>query len=136
MEHSAAIAAPPSDVNSVHALLEQVWRDEPQVKARDRLCFETALIELASNVISHGDAGCGVRFRLAVRVTRARIEADLSDDADDPGLDADAPTMPDAAAESGRGLAMIGALVDELTHSRTADGNTWHLARTLTGAPA
>jgi serine/threonine-protein kinase RsbW len=131
MEHRADIAAPPSDVNSVHDLLDLVWRNEPQVSTRDRLCFETALIELASNVIAHGDAGEGVRFQIAVRVLPDRIEADLLDDAADPHLDSTGPAMPETTAESGRGLALIQSLVDEMHHANTREGNSWRIVRTM-----
>jgi serine/threonine-protein kinase RsbW len=122
------LAAPPDDVNSVHDHLESVWDRHPEVGELDRISFETALIELAANVIRHGDSGEGVTCSLIVDVREDRIEAHLTDSgqAGDIRL---TPALPDELAESGRGIPLITALVDVVRYERAGDANHWHIAR-------
>ncbi len=125
------LAAPPDDVNSVHALLEAVWADHEHVGVMDRISFETALIELSANVISHGDAGDGVTCSVTVNVTADRIEARLVDSGKAGDIRLSGTKLPDEFAESGRGIPLITALVDVVRYERNANGNTWHLSRKL-----
>ena len=69
------LAAAPDDLNQVHELLLEVWRQAPEVPENDRVCFETALIELAANVIRHAGRGIGVRCRLSIEVTPDEVAA-------------------------------------------------------------
>lgn len=125
------LAAPPDDVNDVHALLETVWRENEQVGSIDRISFETALIELASNVIRHGDAGDGITCSVTVTVSADRIEGLLIDSGEPGDIDLDASMLPDDLAESGRGIPLIMALVDVVRYERVPEGNRWYLCRKL-----
>ncbi|MBC7590774.1 MAG: hypothetical protein H7226_06980 [Salinibacterium sp.] len=77
--HTLTLVSPPDDVNTVHALLETVWADAAHVSPTDRFSFETALIELASNVLRHGNSGSGVTCGLRLEVSDDRIDARLND---------------------------------------------------------
>lgn len=125
------LAAPPDDVNSVHGLLETVWAEHEHVGDIDRISFETALIELVSNVIRHGDGGCGIRCSVTVTVTGDRIQARLHDDGEPGDIQLTGRDLPDDLAESGRGIPLITALVDVVRYERSADSNFWYLSRTL-----
>lgn len=125
------LAAPPDDVNSVHGLLETVWSEHEHVGDIDRISFETALIELASNVIRHGDGGCGIRCSVTVTVSENRLEARLIDDGEPGEIELAGRPLPEDFAESGRGIPLITALVDVVRYERSADSNHWYLARTL-----
>ncbi len=126
------LAAPPDDVNSVHDHLESVWDRHPEVGELDRISFETALIELVSNVIRHGNGGFGIRCSVTVTVTLDRIQAQLVDDGEPGDIQLTGRGLPDDLAESGRGNPLITALVDVVRYERSAGRNAWHLARTLT----
>lgn len=129
--HTLEMSVPPDDVNTVHNLLETVWSDAPGISLRDRMSFETALIELASNVIQYANAGTGVSCRVSVETQDDQISASLCDSGKAADVELDGRRMPDGMAESGRGIALIQALVDELTYSRDDDVNHWEITRRL-----
>jgi anti-sigma regulatory factor (Ser/Thr protein kinase) len=123
------ITAPPDTIDSVHSALESVWAVVPDLHATDRMSVETAVIELTANVIQYANRGKPVSFALTIVVYPDRVEATLSDggEVDDVGLHSRG--MPDALAESGRGIPMIQALVDSVEHRRVEGFNHWTLVR-------
>jgi serine/threonine-protein kinase RsbW len=131
-QHSLRMSSPPDDVDTVHDLLETVWSDVPDIGMKDRLSFETALIELASNVMRHADPGSGVLCTLTIETFPDRIEATLSDSGEPGDVQLADRSMPEALAESGRGIPLIQALVDELRYDRADGLNRWYITRQLT----
>ena len=127
--HTLRLESPPGDVNAVHDLLDCVWADVTGLSMRDRVSFETALIELASNIIGHADTGSGVTCTLTIEITDDRMEATLRDTGECGNIDLRQRSMPDELAESGRGLALIQALVDDLDYSQEGNLNRWHITR-------
>jgi len=93
------------------------------------MAFETALIELASNVIQHSETDSGVTCVLSIGVEADRLFARLSDTADAGGITLAGHTMPGDLAESGRGIALIQALVADLRYERVGDRNLWSFER-------
>ena len=129
--HTLRISSPPDDVNTVHNLLELVWRDSPQIRADERLRFEMALIELASNVMRHADAGTGVSCTVTIEMSPHEIRATLSDTGEVGQIELTNRSMPDEFAESGRGIPLVQALVDELRFDREGGLNHWHISRRI-----
>lgn len=129
--HTTTMSAPPDDVNVVHDLLERVWADSPSISMEDRFSFETALIELAANVIRHADGGSGVSCILAIRTASDSISATLVDSGIAGDIDLGWRDMPDELEESGRGIALIKALVDDLHYDIKDDLNRWRISRKL-----
>ena len=128
--HTLHMAVPPGDVDAVHALLETVWADVPDIPMMERFKFETALLELASNVVKHADGGYGLWCTLEIDAGPGRIEALVLDDGEPSDAHVLAPReMPDELSESGRGIAMIQALVDDLAYSREGTTNRWRISR-------
>ena len=126
------IDCPPDDVDAVHKLLNSVWLDRPEVTDGDRFSFETAIVELTSNVIRHGDTGSGISCLITVKIFDDRIEAILVDTGKIAKIDFAEATMPDELAESGRGIPLIKALVDTISYARDGDLNRWQFARKFT----
>ncbi|NEM91956.1 ATP-binding protein [Galbitalea soli] len=123
------LTAPPDDVDTVHRMLGLAWPDGVEVGALDRMAFETALVELAANIIHHGDTGSGVRCTLEFAITSTALRATLRDSGPEVHVDWDAVTMPGEEAESGRGLALIRALVGQAEYERVGGTNVWTIIR-------
>ncbi|WP_254782925.1 MULTISPECIES: ATP-binding protein [unclassified Curtobacterium] len=128
-EHLLELACPPDDVSAVHTFLSGVWDREPTVSAEDRMALELALVELTSNVIEHGAHEHGVSCQLRLAIGDDRVDALLSDDGSPATVDPDAARLPEDLAESGRGLALVRMVVDDLRYERVDDRNRWTVAR-------
>lgn len=128
-EHRLVLAFPPDDVDTVQEFLATVWSGETGVTDEERMAFELALVELTSNVVKHAAPGEGVSCRLEVMVAAGELVATLSDTAE-PGTVVLSPrAMPDESAESGRGLALVQMLVDDLGYERTGGSNVWSIRK-------
>ena len=125
-------AAVPEAIDAVHAELDVLWDDASFVPDIDRMTFATAVIEAASNVVQHAvpESADPVELGVDISVTSIRLEARVSafGAACPEPLNTDA-AMPDGDAESGRGLALIRALVTTVTFQRQDGTNTWTLSK-------
>jgi serine/threonine-protein kinase RsbW len=130
----AVFDAPPATVDNIHELMEQFWELLPTVSATDRFSFETAVIELSSNVIRHADDGSGLSCELAISCTGDALIADLYDTGTPGGVYLASPEMPEPSAEGGRGLPIIHSLVHSVTYNRESGRNRWQLMRRLDGS--
>jgi serine/threonine-protein kinase RsbW len=121
--------ARPEAVNRVHDEVERLWRRHPDVDRRDRLRFESGLVEVVGNVVQHAYAGLPQgRVTVEVEVTDDALSAVVGDDGREPEVDLTDPALPeDELHESGRGLALAAASVDSLDHARAEGHNTWTL---------
>ena len=98
---------------------------------RSLMLFETALGEIGANVLTHGRPG-GHHEDVAyvLRFDGDRASASFTDRG--PAVDDHlSREMPEPLSESGRGLAMARALLDELGYQRDGDLNTWRLVKKL-----
>lgn len=129
--HVVMMTSPPDDIDAVHELLSTVWADAPNISSTDRLSFETALIELTANVFRHADGGDGISCTVDVETFDDRIEATLSDTGERGEIELVDRPMPHSLSESGRGIPLIQALVDELDYTRVGNTNQWRMTRWL-----
>ncbi len=121
--------AVPQTLDALHDLLERVGAEHPELAAADLMLFETAVIEVAGNVVEHGRPPGEVRWTFRLEVRPDGLQARLSDGgAEYPG-GTWGTEMPDAMDEDGRGLALATAVLDSLTYERTADANHWTMVR-------
>jgi serine/threonine-protein kinase RsbW len=127
-ESRIVFRTPPDDIDVVHSALESFWSQD-DVDEIDRMMFETALVELVSNVIQHSTSITTIICALTLSSDETVLKADLEDTASPPRIDLSVREMPDEFAESGRGLAFIQALVDDFDYHRVADRNCWTIAK-------
>jgi serine/threonine-protein kinase RsbW len=120
--------AVPEEIEVLHDLLARVGTEHPDLSPTDLMLFETAVIEIANNVVEHGLPPGEVTWTFRLEVLDDRLEAMLSDDGH--ALREAAPAaMPDSLAESGRGIALADAALDHLSYVRREDVNHWRLVR-------
>ena len=94
--------------------------------------FETAIVEIHGNVVEHGHPPGQVIYAFELEVSSDRLVGILADTGvaapDLSGMD----ELPDEMAESGRGLWLAKATLDDLQYARAGDRNTWKLVRNRT----
>lgn len=130
--HELHACADPDCLGKVHCLLEDMWAGSPDVSEVDRAMFETAVIEIAANIVQHSTAEGPVNCNLTLEVYPERLDAHFRDDGLTAAVNLDTAAMPDALTESGRGLALAKAAVDTLSYERTNGTNHWTLRRSRT----
>lgn len=119
-------------IEAIHNELDALWDDASFVPDMDRMTFATAVIEAAANIVQHAlpvaEKPVEIDVDISVRPTRlvARVSAF---NAREPFANDMQASMPDSDAESGRGLALIEALVTTVTFERQDGTNTWILTR-------
>lgn len=129
-EYTAEGVAVPDSLEELHRLLEDVAGDHPEVSAEDVSMMETAVIEIAGNLIEHGRPAGSVRYRFTLTVLPDRLEGRLSDSGQELPRSLSVATAPDDdMSEDGRGLFLARAVLDELVYVRTPEANTWSMTR-------
>ncbi len=123
--------ATPEMMHMVHAVLEQLWTNHEDVSMVDRIRFETAVIEILGNIVEHAyemeAGGTERRFDVRLTATDTALVAAFGDDGMPAAIDLSNVVMPGEDAESGRGLALAMAAVDEISYDRAAGRNHWRL---------
>lgn len=128
--------ATPDMLDLLHAVLDQLWTAHEDVAVTDRVRFETAVIEILGNIVEHAyeiDAAVAHgsrRFDVTLAATDTELVAAFGDDGVPMAIDLSAVAMPDDLAESGRGLALAMASLDDLSYERVGDRNLWRLTVT------
>ena len=139
-------------LGELHAAVERFWEEVDRVVSRPphdewRLVFSTALAEVASNVVRHAyrDGAVAGALHTELLAFGDRIEARFTDwglafdgDLSASSAPPNAVLDPDELPESGYGLSVIRAAVDELHYERTPASpssphgeNRWRLLKRL-----
>ena len=79
VEHVLRVSARPESLEQVHELLAALWADDA-MPALDRMHFETAVAEVAANIVEHATRGTAVTLVLRVSGWPDRVEARFEDD--------------------------------------------------------
>ena len=125
----------PESLELVHELLEKVWESEAGIDLMARIRFETALIEVASNIIEHSRPAASdpIQFELELECSPERLYAEFHDNAKPAGIDLSATPPPEdlsslgKISSSGRGLALAKVALDEFSYAKLDAGNKWTL---------
>lgn len=115
-------------VDRVHDALDELFGRTPGVGDEDAMMFRLAVSEVATNVVDHALAREPIQVSVTLDADAQSLSAVFTDTADPALIDLEAVSMPGDAAESGRGLAIALATLDELVHE-THNGNVWRLRR-------
>lgn len=100
---------------------------------RLRFGLETALTEIAGNIVEHTrrtDREAGRRYTVELAADDRELVAVLTDNGLPADVDLAAVTMADPDQEDGRGLALAIAALDRLEHRHEGGRNVWTLACT------
>lgn len=119
--------AVPDTLDLLHELLERVGREHPEVLAEDLMLLETAVIELAGNVVEHGGSSGEVAYTFALEVHADELEARLEDSGEQ--VPSSSTDMPDEWSEDGRGIPLARLTLHELEYERLGERNAWRLVR-------
>jgi serine/threonine-protein kinase RsbW len=120
--------AVPESLDLVQDLLARVRGEHTDIDETDLTLFETAIAEIHGNVVRHGRPPGQVVYAFTLTVRPDRLVGFLADTGA-PAPDLSAVSVADELAESGRGLWLARATLDELEYARHGDRNTWKLVR-------
>ncbi len=120
--------AVPEELTRLHELLEQVSTEHPALPDSDVMLLETAVIEVAGNVVQHGRPVGRVQWVLTVEVHPSTLVARLADSGEE-YVETWTGEMPGLMAESGRGMPLAEATTHELTYERADEHNVWTMTR-------
>jgi serine/threonine-protein kinase RsbW len=123
---SETLAIEPPMLETLHGLLARAWEANPEVGMLDRMAFDTALIELVGNLVSHSPGG-DFRCRVTVRILTDKLVGVFEDTTPPVSVVTDRD-MPGEDVESGRGFALMRSL-GRLEHVAGPDGNRWVFER-------
>ena len=115
-------------------LLVLVRTDHPEIDETDLRMFETAIVEIHGNVVEHGHPPGRVIYAFELEVHPDRLVGILADTGSAMPDLTQLDELPDELAESGRGLWLAKATLDELEYARMGDRNTWKLVRLRSAA--
>lgn len=93
--------ADPGQIDAVHGLVARAAAAHPELAPDDVMLFETALIEIANNVVRYGGETGTVRWRIVLYVHEEEITAELEDTGKE-FVPERGKTMPGEEAEGGR----------------------------------
>ncbi|MGJ9407464.1 ATP-binding protein [Nesterenkonia aurantiaca] len=115
-------------VDQVLDALEELCTETHDLLDEDRTFFSLAVSEIATNIVTHCDPESGVTVQVDLAVDQEALRAWFHDDAKPVDISLNDPAMPNAMAESGRGLAIATMALDQLSHE-IKDGHIWTLVR-------
>lgn len=118
-------------VDALHEDLDALWNEAGFVPESDRMAFSLAVVEAAGNVVVHAVPAAEEPIELAVDLAADphRLEARIYEIGAAPAHVDLTGSMAQEHHESGRGLALIQALVSRVVFERHGDTNVWKLCR-------
>jgi serine/threonine-protein kinase RsbW len=142
VELEISVLAAPQHLEDVHQALQRLWQEVERVWSRPpdspwRAQFATGVGEIAANIMQYAyTAESPGAMSLRLRAYERSVEACFRDNGQ-PYVPRDDAVKSDpfdvlALAESGRGIALAQAAVDQLTYERSPAGsNRWCLVKSM-----
>ena len=120
---SLTTIAGPGTLEKIGSELERTWSAYAHIPPDVRMHMTIAVAEIAANIVEHTQP---VNIQMEIRVLPHQVHVVFSDDGEPAKVDIAAATMPTAAAERGRGLALAISVLDTLAYYRDSL-NRWTL---------
>jgi serine/threonine-protein kinase RsbW len=123
----------PATIDSIDVVQTEFdlwWTGLGDTRIETRYAFETAVVEIAANIVEHtnrAEGESGRRYRLELRAGDVDLTAVFTDNGLPADIDLSTVTMADVDDESGRGLALAIAALDSLDYRRVDGHNVWTL---------
>lgn len=124
------VAAEPESIDLVQNAFEAWWVALGDDSLETRFSFETAIVEIAANVVEHSrrsDADVGRRFTLELSASDETMTAVFHDNGMPSDIDLSAVSMADLEDENGRGLALALLSLESLDYRHEGGRNVWTL---------
>ncbi|KQO81611.1 MULTISPECIES: ATP-binding protein [unclassified Frigoribacterium] len=127
------VAAVPESIDLVQNTFEAWWSALGIDSMEVRFPFETAIVEIAANVIEHSIRADGLegvdgrRFQLELRAEDERLTAVFNDNGLPAEIDLSNVSMADLEDEDGRGLALALLSLESLDYTHEGGRNIWTL---------
>ncbi|WP_413319288.1 ATP-binding protein [Agrococcus sp. 1P02AA] len=119
-------------VDTVIEALDALCEAAGDVDAEDRVLFQLAVTEVATNIAEHGLPPGEVRVMAHLEVRPTHLAATFTDTAVPAEVELHDAAMPGPLEESGRGIALAAAALERFEHERRG-GNVWRLRRDRLG---
>ena len=126
-EYRVDTLAVPETIGLLHELLDRVRAEHPDVQSTDIMLFETAVIEIANNVVEHGRPPGELSYSFTLADAPDRLRGLLSEGGE--ALPELSFKMPGHMSEEGRGLALAKMALDDLEYARVDGRNEWRMTR-------
>lgn len=132
-ERAQRVVVVPATIESIDVVQQEFeawWTELGADSIATRFAFETAVVEIATNIVEHthraeGTAGRG--YSLELDGDDAVVTAVFTDNGMPADIDLSTVTMADIEEESGRGLALAIAALDSLDYRHVGGRNIWTL---------
>lgn len=130
MQRVVIVPATIESIDVVQAEFAEWWTELGEKSTETRFKFETAVVEIAANIVEHtnrAEGAAGRGYSLELTGDEAEVTAVFSDNGKPADIDLSVVTMAEVDDESGRGLALAIAALDSLDYRRASGRNIWTL---------
>jgi serine/threonine-protein kinase RsbW len=128
--HVVDVPATLESIDTVQGAFATWWTALGEQDGTTRFAFETAVVEIAANIVEHtqrAEGHAGRRYSLELDADETSVTAVFTDNGMPSDIDLSTVTMADVDQEGGRGLALAVAALDSLDYHRAEGRNIWTL---------
>ena len=124
------VPATVESIGVVQAEFDEWWTALGGGQGATRFAFETAVVEIATNIVRHterAEGRSGRAYILELVGDASTVSAVFTDNGKPAEIDLSTVTMADVEDEGGRGLALALAALDSLDYRHVDGRNVWTL---------